>query len=166
MGAQADEKTLQGAFPLFALYLVLGPCECEDLRRDKGLETPRSVEKCNSPFIFWASWQSKVKGETEHSGWWEREAGHLYFKCSNTVFPVPIDSLNSYPTVTQNQNLCNGKCLILFFKMCAAAFCRSVKYKIELRKLNLLSVSLNFQDSIWIIWRPMSQERLTASILT
>ena len=30
-------------------------CGYEGLSRDKGLETPRSVEKGNSPFIFWAS---------------------------------------------------------------------------------------------------------------
>lgn len=55
MGMQEDKKTLQGAFPLLASYLVLGLRGCQILKRDKRLKTPRSVEKCNSPFIFWTS---------------------------------------------------------------------------------------------------------------
>lgn len=91
LGENGKETSL--SFPRF---LVLGLCGCEGFSGDKGLETQRSAEKGSGAFIFWASNRARSVGK-QHSGR-ERGGYPLYLKCSNRMFSVPVDSLNSYPS--------------------------------------------------------------------
>lgn len=83
----------------FPHFVVLGFCACEGFSGNKGMETQRSAEKGSSAFIFWAHDRARSVGK-QHSGM-ERGDDAPYFKCFNRVFSVPMDSLNSCPTLTQ-----------------------------------------------------------------